>query len=115
MAARQELLCRNVHKLCQRIANLAGTTVNLGAAISAFARDNANEYIIGKAYNELELEDWGIGLASASEGVGTVWRTTKFIRWFGPTMRTIPIEWVLKVADKGMKSFLRFVQVSDSH
>ncbi|KAI8943932.1 hypothetical protein F4801DRAFT_573422 [Xylaria longipes] len=47
VADRQDVLCRNVGKLCQRISKLAGTTFNLGAAISAFARDAANEYPYG--------------------------------------------------------------------
>jgi hypothetical protein len=98
--------------LCQRIFKLAGTTFNLGAAISAYTRDNANEFIIGKPYNELDLEDWGIGLSIASQGAGTFWRTTKFVRWFGPSMRAMPIEWAMKVADEGTKSFLRYLQVS---
>jgi hypothetical protein len=100
-----------VDKLCQRISKLAGTTFNLGAAISAFTRDNANEYIIGKPYNELDLEDWGIGLSIASQGAGVFWRTTKFVRWFGPSMRALPIDWAMKVADEGTKSFLRYLQV----
>ncbi|EFY97821.2 Cytochrome P450 CYP5336A1 [Metarhizium robertsii ARSEF 23] len=81
---RQALLHRNVGKLCRRLSDLSGTAVNLGAAISAFTRDNANEYIIGKAYNELDLEDFGIGLSIASQGAGMFWRATKHIRWFGP-------------------------------
>lgn len=98
-------------KLCQRVTDLAGTTFDLGAAMSAFTRDVANEFIMGKTYNELDLEDWGIGLSRASQGVGTVWRTTKFIRWFGPTIRAMPITWAMTLADEGMKSFFRFVQV----
>jgi hypothetical protein len=85
---------------------------NLGAAISAYTRDNANEYIIGKPYNELDLQDWGIGLSIASQGAGTFWRTTKFVRWFGPSMRAMPIDWAMKVADEGTKSFLHYLQVS---
>ncbi|KAK6840897.1 hypothetical protein PG987_001757 [Apiospora arundinis] len=53
--ARQDLLHCNVDKLCQRISSLDGDTVNLGAAMSAFARDVANEFILGKSYNELGL------------------------------------------------------------
>ncbi|KAF2105429.1 cytochrome P450 [Lophiotrema nucula] len=108
--ARQETLRRNLDKLCQRISQLAGTTCNLGAAISAFTRDNANEYIIGKAYNELDAEDFGIDLSIASQGSGVLWRTTKHVRWFGPAMRAMPIDWAMKAADEGTKSFLRYLQ-----
>jgi hypothetical protein len=99
-------------KLCQRISKLAGTNFNLGAAISAFTRDNANEFILGKSYNELELEDFGIGLSIASQGAGGFWRTTKHVRWFGPAIRAIPVGWAMKVADDGTQAFLRYLQVS---
>ncbi|CAJ2512361.1 Uu.00g053760.m01.CDS01 [Anthostomella pinea] len=79
-------------KLCQRISTLEGATSNLGAAVSAFSRDSANKYIMGKEYNELDLEDFGIGLSIASQGAGVFWHTTKH------------------VADEGTKAFLRYVQ-----
>ncbi|KAI0175596.1 trichodiene oxygenase [Hypoxylon sp. FL1284] len=113
VAARQDILHRNVNKLCGRISKLAGTTFNLGAAISSFTRDNANEFIVGKAYNELDLEDFGVGLSNASQGAGVFWRTTKFMPWFGPAIRGMPIGWAMKVADEGTKSFLRFLQQSE--
>ncbi|EEQ29552.1 cytochrome P450 [Microsporum canis CBS 113480] len=113
VVARQDLLRRNIDKLCQRISKLNGTAFNLGAAISAVARDNANEFIVGKAYNELDLEDFGIGLSISSQGAGTFWRTTKHVRWFGPAMRAMPIHWAEKVADEHTKSFLRYLQQSE--
>ncbi|KAM5430386.1 hypothetical protein McanMca71_005682 [Microsporum canis] len=113
IVARQNLLHRNIEKLCQRISTFKGTTVNLGAAISAFSRDNANEFIVGKEYNELDLEDFGIGLSLASQGAGVFWRTTKHIRWFGPLMRAIPINWAKKMADENTQAFLRYLQQSE--
>ncbi|EFR02013.1 trichodiene oxygenase [Nannizzia gypsea CBS 118893] len=110
IVARHDLLHKNIKKLSQRIASLEGATFNLGAAISAFARDNANELIVGKYYNELDVEDFGIGLSLASQGAGVFWRTTKHIRWFGPSMRAMPIEWAKKMADKHTQSFLRYLQ-----
>ncbi|RYP91000.1 hypothetical protein DL770_002916 [Monosporascus sp. CRB-9-2] len=113
VVARLDILRRNVDKVCQRISKLAGTTVNLGAVISAFARDNANEFILGKKYNELDLEDFGIALSIASQGAGVFWRTTKHVRWFGPAMKGMPIDWAMKAADEGTKSFLRYLQKSE--
>ncbi|KAK8087643.1 hypothetical protein PG997_002604 [Apiospora hydei] len=111
--ARQDTLQRNLDKLCRRISNLNGTTFNLGAALSAFTRDNANEFIVGKTYNELDLDDFGVGLSNASQGAGVFWRTTKHIRWFGPLLRAIPISLAMKSADDGTKSFLRYLQQSE--
>lgn len=111
VTARLELLRKNVGKLCRRVGDHAGTTCNVGAAISAFTRDNANEYIIGKAYNELDLDDFGLGLSISSQGAGSFWRITKHIRWFGPALRAMPISWAMKTADEGTQAFLRYLQV----
>ncbi|KAI4601987.1 hypothetical protein KJ359_010853 [Pestalotiopsis sp. 9143b] len=111
--ARQELLQRNTERLSLHIRRLVGTTFNLGAAISAFTRDNINEYVIGRSYNEIDLQDFNVALSIASQGAGVFWRTTKHVRWFGPTMRAMPINWAMKIADDGTKSFLRYIQNSE--
>ena len=85
--------------------------MNLGAAASAFTRNIANEFIVGKHYNDLDLQDFNVGLSIASQGAGTFWRTTKFIRWFGPTISAMPLSWAMKMADEGTKAFLRYLQV----
>ncbi|KAK8054878.1 cytochrome p450 domain-containing protein [Apiospora rasikravindrae] len=110
---RESTIFGSVDKLSHRISILEGTTFNLGAAISAYTRDTANEYILGKAYNELDLDDFGIGLSNASHGGGFFWRTTKHIRWFGPLMQAMPLNWAMKMADEGTKAFLRFLQQSE--
>jgi hypothetical protein len=99
-------------KLSRRVSGLTGSTFNLGAAISAFTRDSANEFITGKRYNELDLEDFGIGLSIASQGAGPFWRTTKHVRWFGPSVRAVPVDWVMKVADDNTKAFLGSLKVT---
>lgn len=111
VAFRQDVIRKNLDKLCIRIESLAGTTLNLGAAISAFTRDITNEFIIGKEYNELEREDWGIGLSFSSQGAGVFWRTTKHVRWFGPALRAIPFSWAMKTSDENTLQFLRYLQV----
>lgn len=111
--ARQDMLRRNLDKLCRRIDNLSGTPFNLGAAISAFTRDSANEFIVGKEYNELDLDDFGVGLSIASSGAGSFWRITKHVPWFGPALKSIPPEWMMKVADEGTQSFFRYLQQSE--
>ncbi|KAI1129410.1 cytochrome P450 [Nemania abortiva] len=113
VADHQDLLRRNIDKLCQRTSKLAGNTFNLGAAISAFTRDTGNEFVVGKRYNELDLESFGVELSIASQGAGPFWRITKHMHWFGPAMRGLPVSWAMKVADDGTKAFLRFLQQSE--
>jgi cytochrome P450 len=114
IAARQQVLDRHVDKLCKRISGLTGTSFNLGAAISAFARNISNEFVTGKEYNDLDSEDFNVALSIASQGAGSFWRTTKVIRWFGPALRAMPVDWVAKMADDGTRSFLRYLQVSQA-
>lgn len=112
VAARQDLIQQNVDKLCRRIADFPdGAGFNLGAAISAYTRDTAHEFITGKQYNELDEEEFGIELSYASQGGGIMWRTTKHIRWFGPTIKGLPISLVMKSGDEGIKAFIRYLQV----
>lgn len=112
VAARQDLIQRNVDKLCRRIAKFPNSsTFNLGAAISAFTRDTAHEFITGKRYNELDETEFGIELSRASQGGGIMWRTTKHIRWFGPTIRALPTSLVMKSGDEDIKAFIRYLQV----
>ncbi|KAF2821517.1 trichodiene oxygenase [Ophiobolus disseminans] len=112
--ARQDIIDKHINKLCQRVNEHVGTTVNLGAAISAFTRDTANEFIIGKAYNDLDLPDFNFALSVQSQGMGSFWRITKHIRWFGPTIRAMPIPLVMKIADEGTVSFLGMLQSSEN-
>ncbi|KAG8161577.1 hypothetical protein KVR01_008564 [Diaporthe batatas] len=115
IASRQPVLRRNLDKLCQRISGLTGSTFNLGAAISAFTRDSANELIVGRQYNELDSDDFGVGLSIASQGAGPFWRITKHVHWFGPTIRGMPIDWAMKMADDNTKAFLGCLMQSEQH
>lgn len=103
-------------KLCRRISRLVGTSevFNLGMGVSAFTRDSANEFMVGKTYDSLSSEHLGEGLTVASQGARGFWRTTKHVRWFGPTLRGLPISWALKVADDKTKTFLNYLQVSSA-
>jgi hypothetical protein len=79
--------------------------------ISAFTRDIANEFVTGKSYNDLDDETFASGLSFASAGAGVFWRTTKHFRWFGPTIRAVPVGWMARIADPATQEFLQFLQV----
>lgn len=65
-------------------------TVNLGSALSAFVRDVATQWLLGKNYNNLDKEDFNSRMTAVFQGGGHVWRITKNFRWFGPLMMSIP-------------------------
>ena len=85
----------------------------MGAAVTAFARDVANDFILGKSYNSLDREDFDVVMLAASQGSGQVWRLTKFVRWVAPTMQAMPISWIMKAAGEEVKTFFRHLQVSE--
>ncbi|KAI0023441.1 cytochrome P450 [Xylariomycetidae sp. FL0641] len=107
----QDMIMRHVQTLFSRLSGFAAsqTTVDLGAAFTAFVRDVVNEYIFGKHYNDLEKEDFDAGMVVAAQAGGLLWRTTKFIRFFGPVVRSIPPQWIMAVSDPNMKNFFRFM------
>lgn len=110
----QDMIMRHVQALFDRLSGFAASqkTVDLGAAFTAFVRDVTNEYIFGKHYNDLGKEDFDAGMVVAAQAGGLLWRTTKFIRFFGPSMRSIPPQWIMAVSDPVMKEFFRFMIIS---
>lgn len=110
----QDMIVRRIQALFNRLSGFAASqdTVDLGAAISAYVRDVINEYIFGKHYNDLGKENFDAGMVPAAHAGGLLWRTTKFIRFFGPLMRSIPPQWSIAISDPNMKEFFRFMIVS---
>ncbi|CAG9982715.1 unnamed protein product [Clonostachys byssicola] len=109
------MIRRHVDRLCGRIAEFvsSGATFNLGAAATAFSRDASNDFLFNKNYDSLGREDFDVALLTASSGGGVIWRTTKFIRWFGPVVRSIPPQVMIKLTnDPLMKDFLKFLIVT---
>jgi hypothetical protein len=93
------------------LLNTPDKTVDLGASTSAFTRDIASEFLLGRGTNSLDQEDFNAGVTVMFQGSGKLWRITKHIRWFGPTMTSIPKDWLIQTADEGTKNFFRFLQV----
>lgn len=118
VSSHQDMIVRRVQALFDRLSGFAASqeTVDLGAAISAYVRDVINEYIFGKHYDDLGKENFDAGMVPAAHAGGLLWRTTKFIRFFGPLMRSIPPQWSMAISDPDMKEFFRFMIVSlDCH
>ncbi|KAI1122789.1 trichodiene oxygenase [Nemania abortiva] len=114
VAAKSDIILRLVEKLCSRIDEFADESnmmeLSLSAAISALTRDVATEFILGKRYNNLELQDFNQSLAVIFQNSGSLWRTTKHLRWYGPLMKSIPMWLVERTADNGVKNFFNFLK-----
>lgn len=109
----QDSIWRHLAKLRSRLDGLAktGTTFNLGAALTALARDVSNDYILGKSYNSLDCEDFDVMQLVVGQGVGAIWRISKFVRFIAPTIQALPITWLIKVGDSDSKAFFRHLLV----
>ncbi|KAI0024381.1 cytochrome P450 [Xylariomycetidae sp. FL0641] len=62
VAAQQDIIYKHLEKLCGRLA-IPASRLNLGAAITAFARDVANDFVLGKSYNSLERLDYAADMS----------------------------------------------------
>ncbi|KAK4213379.1 cytochrome P450 [Rhypophila decipiens] len=111
--ARESIIHDNLVKLVQRISQLQGKTFNLGAAMSAFTRDVVSTFVIGKTNNQLDAEDFGVEISILGQGAGQFWRITKHIRWFGPTLRSIPPSLMMLVGNDSIRSFLGFLKQTE--
>lgn len=109
VVTQEPLIQRNVDMLCKRLSEIPeGTRVNLGAAISAFTRDAATEFIINKSYDNLGQEDFNVSMTNVFQNAGYIARVTRHVRWFGPSLRSIPTSWMMKIADEGAKALFRY-------
>ncbi|KAI1761930.1 cytochrome P450 [Hypoxylon sp. FL1150] len=112
VASHQEIILEHLEKLCNRLTAFATSqqTVNLGAAITAFSRDVANDFVLRKSYNSLEREDFDEPMVAASAGGGQMWRLSKHVRFIAPLMRAIPVSWIMKLGDDPTKLFFRHIE-----
>ncbi|RYP52142.1 hypothetical protein DL768_002692 [Monosporascus sp. mg162] len=99
-------------KLCDRIRKCVDSesSMNVGTAISAFTRDVATQFILGKDYRNLDTEDFNAGMTAVLQSSGAIWRVTKHVPWLGPTMKSLPPSFMERIADDATKSFLNFLK-----
>ena len=114
MTASQGLIAAKVHLLCERIAEFArsGRSLDLGAAVSAYQRDVATEFLLGKSYNHLEQPDFAAAMTNVIKIGGLLWVRTKHLRWLGPTLHSLPLALAVRICDSGTAAFMRHVQAS---
>ncbi|KAK3351394.1 cytochrome P450 [Neurospora tetraspora] len=88
---------------------------DLGAAISAWARDVSNEFILGKSYDNLDKDDFDKDFTTMVTDEGRQWRWNKHL----PILRVafiLPWDFMIMVGDKGMKNvFVTSRYIIDAH
>ncbi|KAI3316569.1 cytochrome P450 [Xylariaceae sp. AK1471] len=74
VASRQEVLQGHLRKLFVQISKFVDqqNAINLGAAVKAFTRDIANEYILDKDYNSLGQEEFNAALSPLNSDSGHI-------------------------------------------
>ncbi|KAI0899294.1 cytochrome P450 [Annulohypoxylon nitens] len=117
VASSQDMIQLRVARLCDRISDISksGGKVNLGAAVTAMARDVAMEFILGKTYNSLDSEDFNVAFIHAAQGAGPLWRITKHVGYVFHILNAIPLDWAMKISDDEMKTFFSHMKLPESH
>ncbi|XDG05685.1 hypothetical protein ABKA04_005300 [Annulohypoxylon sp. FPYF3050] len=107
VASSQDMIKRRVARLCDRISGIAksGGKVNLGAAVTAMARDVSMEFILGKTYNSLDSDDFDVAVIHAAQGAGPLWRITKH-RVMGDTKDIMATATSPAQVDKGQRTIV---------
>lgn len=103
----------HVDKLCDRLTKSAGSgeVIDLGAAVTALARDIAFDFILGRSTNSLDQEDFDVEILQVVQGGGALWRLSKHVRFVLPLLNSIPLDWAIKISDDKMKNFFRHLKV----
>ncbi|KUJ06910.1 cytochrome P450 [Mollisia scopiformis] len=113
VAARQDVVIRNVEKLCTALMHRAGSTINLGAAAGALVQDVQCDFILNKAYGSLEKDDFNVAVADMCQSVGFLRRFSKHFPRLGSALKAIPLNTVSKVANDDARVFFQFLQEID--
>lgn len=111
VASRQGMIQGLASKLCERLESSQGSTVNISTAVSAFTRDVATEFVLEKNHHNLDNGNFGAEMTNVLQSSGAIWRTTKHVRFLGPLMKSLPMDWIEKTGDAGTKAFLGFLKV----
>ncbi len=72
VSSRQEVIRKHLYTLTDRLTKLVGSKVDLGAATTASSRDIAIDLITGRAYGNLEKDDFDVSMLKASQGSGSL-------------------------------------------
>ncbi|EPE28199.1 Cytochrome P450 [Glarea lozoyensis ATCC 20868] len=113
VAARQDVVIRNVEKLCSMLMRRVGSTINLGAAVGALVQDVQCDFILNKPYGSLDKDDFNVAIANMCQSVGNLWRFSKHFPRLGLALKSIPVEMVSKVANEDAKVFFKFLKEID--
>lgn len=111
VASRQHLIHELAEKLYKRLNSSLGSTVNISTAVSAFTRDVATEFVLDKNYHSLDNANFGADMTNVLQSSGAIWRTTKHVRFLGPLLKSLPVDWIEKNGDAGTKAFFAFPKV----
>lgn len=74
IAARQDIIDRNIVIFCERISQFAaaGNMLDLGAAINALTRDIACEFVLNKTYASLRRDDFHADIINMLQKGGVI-------------------------------------------
>ncbi|KAK8070433.1 trichodiene oxygenase [Apiospora hydei] len=115
VAGRIDIVQRSVLELCRKVDEFAAGSrsvarISLGAAISAFTRDVATEFVIGKRYHILDAQDFNAETATLPQTSGSLWQSSKHFPWYVSLMKRMPAFMVKRTGGDGVNAFIFFLQ-----
>ena len=113
--ASQDMLQKYVRKLSDRMDEYvtSGSVLNLGVAFNALTGDFVTEYLLGKSYDSLDMEDFNQGMVECIQGSGAIWRLTKHVPWLRHVFLNMPM-WLIERSGSGpqVTAFKAFQEAS---
>ena len=116
VAKRQYIIQTHTRELSERIRGeiQAGSTFDLGDALSATSIDIATDYIVGRSYKCLESADFNRGITNMIRAHGEIWRRSKHIPFVGPAMVAMPLKMLEVIANPEGREFISYLRVDSS-
>lgn len=98
IAKRMGLIRTSISAFCSVIDDAAASdrVLDIGAGVSAWQRDVALDFLIDEHPNDLGKPDLAKAMTTFIEGATKMWRITKHLPWYGPMMKAIPKDFLIK-------------------
>ncbi|KAF2757488.1 trichodiene oxygenase [Pseudovirgaria hyperparasitica] len=98
VARKHGMIQGHVKELLDRLdeSAAAGSTVNIGGALTALAYDVATDFVLGKSYGLLQHPTFNVTMTKVGQSGGAIWRVSKHIRGYMKLMKKIPSRFMQK-------------------
>ena len=111
IAALEPRIVAQIPRMERRLDEFArsGKPLDLELFFSAVTMDVASEFAMGKAYGNLDMQDFNKHFHGMIPRMGPTWSVSKQIPWLPGILEKLPADWIQKM-EPGMTSYLDFCE-----